>query len=115
MKRITEMGGEGVILRDAESEYLHKRSGLMLKVKEFKDAEAEVIAQVSGQGRNAFVMGYLICKTPEGTEIKIGGGFTDKERRNPPKVGSTITYKYFEITKSGKPRFPVYQRPFKHL
>ena len=33
---------------------------------------------------------------------------SDKDRRNPPKKGSIITYKFQELSKSGKPRFPTY-------
>ena len=33
---------------------------------------------------------------------------TDKDRRNPPKIGSIITYKFQELSKSGKPRFPTF-------
>jgi len=38
------------------------------------------------------MMGALICKTKEGVEFKVGSGFTDKERRKPPKIGTKVTY-----------------------
>jgi len=40
----------------------------------------------------------------------IGSGFNEVDRKNPPAIGSKITYKFQEITKGGKPRFPVYMR-----
>ena len=33
---------------------------------------------------------------------------TDEDRKNPPKIGSIITYKFQELSKSGKPRFPTF-------
>jgi len=44
-------------------------------------------------------------------KFKIGGGFTDKERSKPPKIGSVVTYKHQGVTKAGVPRFPIYMRP----
>ena len=36
--------------------------------------------------------------------------FSDELRAQPPPVGSVITFKYYGLTKKGKPRFPVYLR-----
>lgn len=33
---------------------------------------------------------------------------TNKDRRNPPKKGTIITYKFQEYSNSGTPRFPTY-------
>ena len=43
MDRITNNGGEGVMIRDPESKYEGKRTDKLLKVKKFEDAEATVI------------------------------------------------------------------------
>ena len=42
--------------------------------------------------------------------MKIGIGFSDRERKKSPAIGSLITFKYKEMTKYGKPRFPVFLR-----
>lgn len=42
--------------------------------------------------------------------FKIGSGFSDKMRANPPPLGTIITYKYYGITKNGLPRFPIFLR-----
>jgi len=47
------MGGEGVMLRKADSRYQHKRSRDLLKVKRFSTDEAVVIGYTEGLGRNA--------------------------------------------------------------
>lgn len=31
-------------------------------------------------------------------------------RKNPPRIGSRITYKYYGLTDDGKPRHPVFDR-----
>jgi DNA ligase-1 len=49
-------------------------------------------------------------ETIEGIVFKIGSGFTDKERHNPPPIGSLITFKYNGKTQAGIPRFARYFR-----
>lgn len=44
--------------------------------------------------------------------FKIGSGFSDKDRATPPPIGTTITYKYYGLTKNGLPRFPVFLRVY---
>lgn len=108
LKEVEGFGGEGVMLRAAHSRYEHCRSKKLLKVKTFFDEEAKVIGHEPGKGKNADKMGNLNCITPDGRTFEVGGGFTDKERMNPPKIGSIITYKYFELTAKLKPRFPIF-------
>jgi DNA ligase 1 len=112
MKRVTDLGGEGMMIRDPKSFYEYWRSESMLKVKKFLDDEAVVIGKESGTGRCENMMGALVVKNKFGVTFKIGSGFTDEERRSPPKKGTVVTYRYFELTNDGKPRFPVYVRPF---
>src|SRR5439155_1649285 len=38
----------------------------------------------------------------------VGTGFSDKERHSPPPLGSTITFRYQELSEAGVPRFPSY-------
>ena len=39
-----------------------------------------------------------------GVEFKIGTGFSDDQRRKPPKIGSIVTFKYQELSNVGNPR-----------
>ena len=55
-------------------------------------------------------MGPVTCILDNNVTFKIGSGFDMNERRNPPAIGSLITFKYKEFTKYGKPRFPVFLR-----
>ncbi|RZI96564.1 MAG: DNA ligase, partial [Rubrivivax sp.] len=49
-------------------------------------------------------------QTPEGLRFKLGTGFSDAQRRDPPPVGATVTYRYRDLTSSGKPRFASFLR-----
>jgi DNA ligase 1 len=110
MKEIVSLKGEGVILRDPNSFYENRRSHNMLKVKEFHDAEAIVTSIHKGTGRLQNMMGAIECINKDGITFRIGTGFSDKERANPPKIGSVVTYRYFELTRDNVPRFPSFMR-----
>lgn len=103
-------GGEGLMLHRGSSLYGAGRSADLLKVKPYDDAEAVVLAHLPGQGRHAGRMGALQVRTPEGLVFKLGGGFTDAQRDDPPPVGSTVTYRYNGLTAQGVPRFARFMR-----
>lgn len=110
LKKVEKEGGEGLMLRDPRSKYEVGRSRTLLKVKSFIDAEAEVVGYEAGKGKHKGRMGALLCKMANGTEFTLGTGFSDKERENPPAVGSFVTFKYQELTDGGVPRFPSFLR-----
>ncbi|KPA19065.1 DNA ligase [Candidatus Magnetomorum sp. HK-1] len=110
LKEIESKGGEGLILRKPGSPYITGRSYDLLKVKSFYDDEATVIQHFKGKGRNADRMGSMLVEIKNGIRFKIGTGFTDNERKNPPPVGSIITFKYYGLTKSGVPKFASFLR-----
>jgi len=110
LKRITELGGEGLMLHLAESSYITGRSDDLLKVKQHKDAEAEVIDHISGKGKYIGMLGSLVVETSEGVRFKIGTGFSDIERQNPPPIGSIITFRYRGLTHKGIPKFASFLR-----
>lgn len=108
---VIKKGGEGVVVRDPKEPYVNKRSNKILKLKQFHDDECEVIKINMGNGKYSGKMGSLSCKNlKDGAIFKIGSGFDDKLRENPPKIGDIITYKFQNLTKNGKPRFPVFLR-----
>ena len=114
LDRITALDGEGVMLRNPAAQYKGGRVSDLLKVKKFHDAEARVVGQEEGKGRNEGRLGALVCvmMNDNTKQFKVGTGFTDSEREweNAPRIGSNITYRYFELTKAGLPRFPTFQR-----
>ena len=104
-------GGEGAVVREPNAPYERKRSKNALKYKKFKDAECVVVAHKVGQGKFSGLLGSVVCENlSDKKRFKIGSGFSDKERANPPKIGSVITYKYQNLTAKGLPRFPVFLR-----
>ena len=121
-EHIVAKGGEGAVAREPNAPYERKRSKNALKYKKFKDAECEVTAINAGTGKYAGLMGSVTCKVLSaagsnsdeqiagGVKFKIGSGFSDRDRANPPKIGSIITYKYQNLTAKGVPRFPVFLR-----
>jgi DNA ligase-1 len=110
LDKVENLGGEGLMLRQTGSLYENRRSNSLLKVKTFLDAEATVVGHKNGTGRCYGMMGALFVKGDNGIEFKIGSGFNDDQRRKPPKIGSRVTYKYQELSNSGKPRFPIFLR-----
>uniref|UniRef100_A0A7S3DM84 SWIM-type domain-containing protein n=1 Tax=Entomoneis paludosa TaxID=265537 RepID=A0A7S3DM84_9STRA len=110
LERIEKLGGEGLMMREKGSGYQKGRSQKLLKVKTFVDDEGLVYGHQPGTGKHTGRMGALLCRLRNGTEFKVGTGFSDQDRENPPSIGSIVTVKYFELTKAGVPRFPTFQR-----
>ena len=103
-------GAEGLMLHRGSSFYKGKRTGDLLKVKQTQDAEAIVLKHFSGKGKYTDKLGAILVEMPNGIQFKIGSGFSDYERSNPPPIGQTITYQYIGKTKKGVPRFASFLR-----
>lgn len=110
LKQIVHDGGEGLMLHRADALYITGRSDALLKLKPLLDTEAKVIAHVPGKGKFDGMLGSLEVETPEGKRFRIGTGFKDDVRKNPPPIGSIVTYQYRGLTKNGLPRFASFLR-----
>ncbi|HHF3074116.1 MULTISPECIES: DNA ligase [Vibrio] len=110
LDKISISDGEGVMLRKVSSRYQAGRGSDLLKLKRYADDEALVVGYKPGTGRLLGMMGAMLVRLPDGTEFYIGSGFTDEVRRQPPKIGSTITFRYNGFTHTGKPRFARFLR-----
>lgn len=134
-----DQGFEGLMARDPNGPYKHGRAtvkeGYLLKIKRFADSEALVVgyaeementneattnelgntkrsthaAGMVGKG----TLGALLCKTMEGVEFSLGGGFTADQRAQlwairDTLVGRIAKYKHFVVGMKDKPRFPVW-------
>lgn len=108
LARVTNLGGEGLMLREPGSKYVAGRSTTLLKVKTFHDAEATVIGHEPGKGKHKGRLGALSVKLASGVEFSIGTGFSDAQRASPPPIGSIVTFRYQELSDSGVPRFPSF-------
>lgn len=107
---VVKAGGEGLMLHRADALYVTGRSDVLLKLKPLDDTEAIVVAHIPGKGKYAGMLGALRVEAPDGKRFTIGTGFTDAMRRDPPPVGTTITYTYRGLTRTGVPRFASYWR-----
>jgi DNA ligase-1 len=113
-----EEKAEGLMLHDGRSLYSAKRSNDLLKLKPSFDMEAIVTGYETGKGKYKGMMGALWVEALLSDEngkvrkhsFKIGSGFSDKERENPPVIGSEITFQYSGLTSKGTPRFARYWR-----
>ncbi len=55
-------------------------------------------------------LGSLLVQEIDGDRFRIGSGFSDAERADPPAIGSIVTFKYHGRTKNGLPRFASFLR-----
>ena len=110
LKEVDDKGGEGVMIKNSKLEYFKGRSKKILKVKKYNDMEGEVIGINLGKGKYQNLMGSLTIKLDNGIVFKVGTGFNMSDRKNPPKIGETITFKYYGFTKNRKPKFASFLR-----
>jgi len=112
LEQVINNKGEGLMLHLASAYYHVGRTSNLLKLKKHQDSEAVVIEHIEGKGKGKYqhMLGAIKVRTNEGIVFKLGSGFSDLERANPPAIGTTITYKYNGLTKAGKPRFARYWR-----
>ncbi len=124
-----DQGFEGAIVRDPKGPYKQGRStmnqGWMLKLKIFKETEATIMGfeellrnEDTSTNKNenmvpADTLGALVMAQGDMT-FKIGSGFNTQQRdeiwqNKAHYIGKRVTYKYQELTKYGKPRFPTFK------
>lgn len=106
-------GYEGCMVRNAASKYVNKRSYDLQKVKEFDDAEFEIVGIDEGRGKLAGHVGAFVCKMADGKEFlaKMSGDterLRDYFRDHGLWKGKKLTVQYQGLTgKENVPRFPV--------
>lgn len=110
-----DAGGEGLMLHRGGSLWRAGRSDDLLKLKAHLDADARVLAVLPGRGKHEGRMGALLVEAEAeagkpGVRFRLGTGFTDAERRDPPAPGSWVTYRFRDRTAAGVPRFASFLR-----
>lgn len=110
LDEIVGAGGEGLMLHRADAPYSTGRSDVLLKLKAWNDAEATVIGHQPGRGKYAGMLGALRVRNAQGVEFRLGSGFSAADRRDPPPIGSLITFRYRELNRRGIPRFASFHR-----
>ena len=110
LDEIVRAGGEGLMLHRADAQYMTGRSDVLLKMKLWNDAEATVIGYQPGKGKYSGMLGALRVRRADGVEFMLGTGLSESDRRNPPPIGTVVTYRYRELTSRGLPRFASFHR-----
>ena len=108
LELIISKGGEGVMVKNAHLTYRVGRTDSMLKVKKAADMEGRVVA--INLNLDQTHIKSLTLRLDNGVMFKLGNGFTKQQRLTPPPVGSKVTFKYYGLTKYGKPKFASFLR-----
>lgn len=110
LEQYVNAGAEGLMLRHGHAVYVSGRDRSLLKLKMAQDAEAVVIGHQQGKGKYQDVLGSLLVVLPNGKQFKIGTGFSDEERKNPPQIGDKVTFEFNGLTVNGIPKFARFMR-----
>lgn len=106
-------GYEGAMLRNSSGDYANKRSYDLQKVKEFDDAEFEIVGIEEGRGKLQGHAGAFQCRTSDGKAFlaKMSGELENLKRYFDDHSlwqGKKLTVKYQGLTgANGVPRFPI--------
>ena len=110
-----EMGYEGSILRTNDN-YACKRSHNLRKFKDFSDAEATIVGYLDGKGKRTGTLGKFIMQDDNGVEFGCppGKGYTYKQLGTMLEnigdyIGQRATFTFFERTKAGSYRHPLFK------
>jgi len=106
-------GYEGSILR-INTEYQCKRSHSLRKFKDFSDTEAVITDWVEGKGKRKGTIGKFMAIDADGNEFGMPVMDNFKKLQTMFKemqswVGQTATFTYFERTKAGSYRHPLFK------
>jgi len=108
-------GYEGSIVRTNDT-YQCKRSHNLRKFKDFQDAEAYIVGYEEGKGKRAGHLGKFIMQDEDGNKFGCppGKGYNYKDMKKMLEniheyMGQTATFTYFERTKAGSYRHPLFK------
>ena len=110
-----KQGYEGSILR-LNGAYEQKRSYNLQKFKDFSDDEATIVGYEAGKGKRTGTLGKFFMMDDNGVEFGCppGKGYNYKDLANildnvHNYVGKRATFTYFERTKAGNYRHPMFK------
>ena len=108
-------GYEGSIIR-LDGLYKHGRSYDLMKFKDFSDSEATIIGYELGKGKRTGTIGKFLMQDDEGIQFGCppGKGYTYKDLANMllkvnDYIGQRATFTYFQRTKAGSYRHPLFK------
>ena len=113
--RNLDSGYEGSIVRTNDT-YACKRSHNLRKFKDFSDAEAYIVGYEEGKGKREGTIGKFIMQDEDGNKFGCppGKGYNYKDMKKMLEniheyMGQTATFTYFERTKAGSYRHPLFK------
>ena len=114
-KDFLNQGYEGSIIR-LDGLYKHGRSYDLMKFKDFSDAEAIIIGYEVGKGKREGHLGKFLMQDDEGVKFGCppGKGYTYEDMKNMldninDYIGQRATFTYFQRTKAGSYRHPLFK------
>ena len=110
LQETVRQGGEGLMLHRSDALWQAGRTDALFKLKVELDEEGLVVGHQPGKGRLEGMTGALLVQMTSGQRFALGAGLNDALRRDPPPVGTWVTYRYRERTPSGLPRFASFVR-----
>ena len=108
-----QQGYEGSILR-LDGPYKCGRSYDLMKFKDFSDTEAKIVSWVEGKGKRRGTIGKFIAVDSDGVRFGMpvmdNFKYLQKNFKNMQDwVGKTATFTYFERTRAGSYRHPLFK------
>jgi DNA ligase-1 len=114
-KSFLKKGYEGAILRK-NGLYKQKRAWELQKMKDFHDTEATIIGYEVGKGKREGHLGKFLMQDDEGVKFGCppGKGYTYKDMKDMLEniddyIGQRATFTYFQRTKAGSYRHPLFK------
>ncbi len=109
-KKCLKKGYEGIILKAVNAKYRYKRSRCWSKIKPTDTIDVPIIALEEGEGKYEDMLGAMVVDV-NGVNVNVGGGFTDKQRKEFWEQGAKLLDKIIEVkydikTEDGSLRFP---------
>ena len=115
-KKYLKLGYEGSIYRSMDGKYKNTRSWDLMKFKDFEDSEATIVGYETGKGKRTGTIGKFIMLDDEGVEFGCppGKGYDYKDLAGMldninDYMGQRATFTYFQRTKAGSYRHPLYK------
>ena len=115
-RKYLKLGYEGSIYRSMSGKYKNTRSWDLMKFKDFDDSEATIINYELGKGKRTGTLGKFIMLDDEGVEFGCppGKGYNYKDLAKMldninDYIGQRATFTYFQRTKAGSYRHPLYK------
>jgi ATP-dependent DNA ligase len=105
-------GYEGIMLKEPTAVYMRSRNKAILKAKQFNTYDLKLIGFTPGEGQNKNILGALVLESANGKTVKVGSGFSSKQRKEIWDNQKSFEGKIVEVTaqevSKNSLRFPVF-------